>query len=138
MLTYALLTSITLLLTIRMFDGIEHGLHWASKPKVNNGEAFHNADLYQTWITRGLYTILLTLLMGRSGGTAFVLVGLCIADQALWQMMLNWKAAGHIWRGELDEAEFSWWPTSRKLFRNAGRAWQLAIGLWLIVLGVYW
>ena len=134
----ALLASIFLLFVVRLTDGIENGLHWASKPRSRNGLAFHQADLFQTWAARLLYAILVVALMGLGVGPAFVVVGLCTAEQSAWQMALNWQAAGHPLQGELDEAQFLWWPDSPKIFRNEWRVWQLAIGLWFVALGVAW
>jgi hypothetical protein len=52
-------------------------------------------------------------------------------------MFLN-KYAGNGWlSGELDEASFSWWPTSKKMFANEGRLIQLGIGLLIILIGLF-
>lgn len=119
-----------LTLLVRVFDGIEHGLHW------NNDSApikFHDADLIQTWAVRALYGFALYLYFPLSFSLVILYAGILMLDQAIWQIFLN-KFAGNGWfSGELDEAEFSWWPTSGKTFANRGRIVQILIGLILIL-----
>lgn len=123
---------------VRIFDGIEHGLHWASRPRKDTGDWFHTADLWQTFAVRGIYILNLPLIFGLSQPLilAILATGIVMLDQAVWQIFLN-KFAGNSWfGGELDEASFEWWPTSDKLFANKGRIVQILIGLALILLGL--
>ena len=138
MTTLALFTALFLLLVVRITDGVENGLHWASKPRVQNGTAFHQADLFQTWAARILYGLILSALFGVHLGTGVLFVGIAFVDQALWQMALNYFAAGHPLKGELDTAAFLWWPDSPKRFRNERRLLQLLIGAGLVALGALW
>lgn len=121
----------------RIFDGVEHGLHWYSSPRRNNGKQFHDADLYQTWASRGAYLVILYTIVGLQWTLAPIFIGLCMVDQAVWQIFLN-KFAGNGWfSGELDNAEFTWWPTSGKLFANELRICQIFIGLGLVITGIF-
>lgn len=125
-----------LVLLVRVFDGIEHGLHWNSKPSKDNGELFHTADLLQTWVIRGIYLTILYLLIGFSWSIIPFIIGISMIDQSIWQVFLN-KFAGNGWfSGELNTAEFSWWPTSGKMFANELRISQFCIGLWFVSFGL--
>lgn len=132
------LSVITLVLLARAFDGVEQGLHWKSRPQINTGLAFHQADLFQTWMLRLIYAIAVVQIFGYGVGPAFLLAGLWTADQSIWQMALNRFANGHALKGELEKAEFLWWPDSPKYFRNKRRLLQLAIGIIGIAVGLAW
>lgn len=125
-----ILVLLGLTLLVRVFDGIEHGLHW------NNDSApikFHDADLVQTWAVRAIYGFVLYLYFPLSISLGLLYIGILMVDQGLWQIFLN-RFAGNGWfSGELDEAEFSWWPTSEKFFANKGRIIQIFIGAILIL-----
>lgn len=128
---------LVLTFVVRIFDGVEHGLHWYSSPRRNNGEDFHTADLLQTWAVRGIYLTCLYLLVGLSWSLIPLFLGVTLIDQAVWQMFLN-KYAGNGWlSGELDEAEFTWWPTSGKTFANEMRVIQVLLGIALLLLGLF-
>jgi len=125
-----ILVLLGLTLLVRIFDGIEHGLHWNKDSALIK---FHDADLFQTWFIRGLYGFALYLYYPLSISLGFLYIGILMLDQAIWQIFLN-KFSGNGWfSGELDEAEFSWWPTSDKVFANKGRIVQILIGLTLIL-----
>ena len=126
---------LVMLVGIRVTDGIEQGLHWYSRPSRDTGDTFHQADLVQTFMVRGLYAYSLVALLGAGWGTLVALIGVSMVDQSVWQMFLNWFAAGHPLRGELDDASFLLWPTSKKVFRNRARLLQFVIGAWLALLG---
>lgn len=130
MMTFILALFLTLLFAVRVADGIEHGLHWNQDSAPIS---FHDADLVQTWAIRALYAVGLYMYFQLSFTLAIVLVGVFMVDQAVWQIFLN-RFAGNGWfSGELEEAEFSWWPTSKKLFANRGRIAQIIIGLIVIL-----
>jgi len=125
-----ILVLLGLTLLVRIFDGIEHGIYWN---RDSENTDLHDADLWQTWLVRGLYGFILYLFYPLSFSLVILYAGILMLDQAIWQIFLN-KFAGNGWfSGELDEAEFSWWPTSGKTFANRGRIVQILIGLILIL-----
>jgi hypothetical protein len=129
--TVILVSLLVLTFISRVFDGIEHGLHW------NNDSSpikFHDADLIQTWAIRAMYGVVLYLFFPLSISLALLYIGILMVDQAVWQIFLNRFAGNGFFSGELDEAKFSWWPTSNKVFANRGRIVQIVIGLTLILI----
>ena len=131
LLFFVLLTAYTL----RITDAIEHGLHWSSQPAIDTGALYHTADLFQTWAWRILLTIPFWQFFRRSTKQLFFwllfFTGVWLADQAIWQMVLNLVASGSPISGELTSASFTLFGfelSSHKLFRNSWRIGQLIIG----------
>lgn len=128
---------ILLAFLIRIYDAIEHGYHWKSKPSKDYGKEFHTADLLQTWCIRIVYAISAYFLFGLTLAGGFFLIGLVLIDQSVWQMILNKIASGGWFIGEQDTAEFFGWFTSPKLFANHMRIFQFVMGVWFVVVSFY-
>lgn len=128
---------IVLTFIVRLFDGVEHGIHWKSKPSKDYGKAFHTADLFQTWAARGIYIIAAYFFFGFTLAGVFFALGLILIDQSVWQMILNKIASGGYFIGEQSTAEFYGWFTSPKLFANHMRIVQFCFGVWFVVVSYF-
>jgi hypothetical protein len=127
-LPYAIVASV---FAARLADGREHGLHWASLPSVDTGRDYHAADWVETWALRAIYAAAWAAIAGWTWMLAPILLGWYLADQALWQMVLNASANNTPFGGEQRTATFAIGPvswTTPKLFRNERRLVQLALG----------
>jgi hypothetical protein len=134
------LLTICAICVARLADGAENGLHWASAPSKGDGSQYHTADLLETWALRGAYAALLVQMMGPVPAAALLSAGVCTADQALWQMMLNTFSGNGPLSGELKTARFDLFAReieTPKLFRNRRRLIQLALGVAMIAGGLW-
>jgi len=129
------------MMVMRWAWGYKNGLHWWSRPRRKSGARYHAVDAVQTWSFRVAAGLLLMGVLGVSGSSGMMMVGILWIDHQGWQLLLNVGSGNGLLSGEQRTVVYDWVVTEVEMvkrFRNERRVVGIALGWAVVIIGWIW